>query len=123
MSEEIKKEEEVKIEEAKKEEKKHLLTGLLNFLKEYSVIGMAIGVITAQISKDLIDSIVKGLFMPLITLLIPGKGLEGLTFVVGGSKFDLGVVINNLLTFFIVMTILYIVVKKLLKRDDLIAKK
>ncbi len=106
-----------------KETNKSLWQGLFDFLKEYSVIGMAIGVIVAQISKDLIDSIVKGLFMPFITLLIPGGSLNGLSFAIGGVRFDVGLVLTNLLTFFIVMAFLYIVVKRILKRDDLIAKK
>jgi len=104
-------------------ENKSLIKGLFEFLKENSVIGMAIGVIVAQISKDLIDSIVKGVFTPLIGLLIPGKGFERLAFAVNGSRFDFGIIVSNTLTFFIVMTILYVVVKKILKRDDLIVKK
>lgn len=101
---------------------KNFTKGLLEFLKEYSVIGLAIGVIVAQTSKDLIDSIVKGLFTPFINLIVPGEKFNNLTFSIAGSQFEIGSIISSLLTFIIVMVILYVVVKKILKRDDLIKK-
>jgi len=103
-------------------ERKNFTKGLLEFLKEYSVIGLAIGVIIAQTSKDLIDSIVKGLFTPFIDLIVPGEEFSNLAFNLAGTRFDIGTIISSLLTFIIVMVILYVVVKKILKRDDLIKK-
>jgi len=102
---------------------KEPLKGLFEFLKEHSVIGMAFGVIVAQISKDLVDALVKGVFTPLISLVIPGRSLEKLSIIVNGSRFDFGVVISAFLTFLIVMTFIYILVKKILNRSDLLAKK
>ncbi len=95
---------------------------LLAFLKQYAVIGLAIGVIVAQASKDLVDALVKGIFTPLIQILVP-KGFSGLIFYVHGAAFDLGIVINAGLTFIIVMIFLYIVIKKILKHDELLEKK
>jgi len=105
------------------EEKKDFTKGLVEFLKEYSVIGLAIGVIVAQASKDLIDSIVKGLFTPFIDLVVPGEKFSNLAFNIVGTRFDVGSIISSFLTFIIVMIILYVVVKKILKREDLIKKK
>lgn len=107
----------------KNKNKTSFLKGLVEFLKEYSVIGLAIGVIIAQVSKDLIDSIVKGLFTPFIDLIVPGEEFSNLVFYLAGARFDIGAIISSLLTFLIVMVILYAVVKKILKKDDLIKKK
>jgi large conductance mechanosensitive channel len=104
------------------EQKKKFTAELFAFLKEYSVIGLAIGVITAQISKDMIDSVVKGLFMPFINLFLPGDKFSALVFTIGGSRFDFGSVLNSLLTFSIVLIILYIIVKKILKKDEYLKK-
>ena len=104
------------------ERKKRFSEELMCFLKEYSVIGLAIGVIMAQISKDLVDALVKGLFMPLVSLFVPSDKFQNLVFMVGKVKFDVGMILNALLTFAIVMILLYIIVKKILKRDDLIKK-
>ena len=115
MTEEIKTQEETK--------KKNFAQGLLDFLKEYSVIGLAIGVIVAQSSKTLIDSIVKGIFTPIIDLIVPGSNFENLSFKIGTAVFDIGSVISALISFLIVMTLLYVIVKKILKHDALIKKK
>lgn len=95
---------------------------LIEFMMEYSVIGLAIGVIVAQISKDLIDAIVKGLFTPLVSLLVPSEKFQNLVFTVNGVKFDVGMVLNALLTFLIVIIFLYIIIKKILKQENLIKK-
>ncbi|MFA4941363.1 MAG: MscL family protein [Patescibacteria group bacterium] len=114
--------EQEKKQEISTEKKKSFAKDLLEFLKEYSVIGLAIGVIVAQTSKDLIDSIVKGLFTPFIDLIVPGDKFSNLAFFIAGARFDIGSIISSSLTFVIVMVILYVVVKKILKRDDLIKK-
>jgi len=97
--------------------------GLIGFLKEHSVFGLAIGVIIGQASKDLIDSIVGGFFMPFISLLIPDGGFENLVFQLDGATFNFGLILKNFLVFLIVMVLLYVLIKRLLKRDDLIVKK
>lgn len=111
------------MEENNSEKKENKKNGLIDFLKEYSVIGMAIGVIIAQTSTNMVNSIVKGLFTPFINLLIPGDRLQALVFKIGKSQFDIGSIIDSALTFFIVMVLLYVIVKKLLKRDELLQKK
>jgi len=105
------------------EVKKSFWDGLFAFLREYSVIGLAIGVIIAQTSKDLVDAIVKGLFTPLIDLIVPGDKIKNLVFTVKGVGFDIGAVISAGITFIIVMALLYVIVKKILKKEDLIKKK
>lgn len=106
-----------------KENQKRFTQELWEFLKEYSVVGLAIGVIVAQISKDLVDSIVKGLFTPLIKLIIPGDRINNLAFKINGVSFDFGVILSSFLTFVIVLVFLYIFIKKILKRDDLLKNK
>lgn len=97
--------------------------GLINFLKEYSVIGLAIGVIVGQASKDLVDSMVKGVFMPFIELLISRDKFNNLVFVVYDVKFDVGSILSSFLTFLVIMTLLYFIVKKIIKDDKFLPKK
>jgi len=105
-----------------KKDDKNPLSGLLAFLKEYSIIGMAIGVIIAQTTTALINSVVKGLFTPLINLMVPGDRLDSLVFSVGHSQFDVGSIISALLTFLIVLVFIYIIVKKILKNEGWLKK-
>lgn len=97
-------------------------SGWMDFLKEYSVLGMALGVIIAQASKDLVDSIVKGVFIPMIQLFISKDNFNGLDFYIKGVKFSIGNVLGTFLTFIIIMAFLYFVVKKIIKSDKLIEK-
>lgn len=103
--------------------KKSFFKELFDFLKEYSVIGLAIGVIVAQISKDLIDSIVAGILTPFIKIIIPSQGIQTLSFSLRGVVFNFGIILNNLLTFLIILTILFIIIKKILKKDSWLSKK
>lgn len=100
---------------------KGFFQGLLGFLKQYSVIGLAIGVIAAQASKDLIDALVKGIFTPIIKLIVP-TSLADLTFTIHGQIFDIGIILNSALTFFIIMAFLYFIIKAILRNDSLLEK-
>ena len=123
MTEDQKDDNQEKLPDNGKPDRLKFLQGLLAFLKEYSVIGMAIGVIVAQSSKGLIDALVKGLFAPFIELLVPGQKFAELKFTVKGVVFDVGTILSAFLSFLIVMIILYVVIKKILGREDLIKKK
>ena len=44
----------------------------MKFLKEYGVIGLAIGVIIGTKAGELVKSIVDGLLMPIVGMVLPG---------------------------------------------------
>jgi large-conductance mechanosensitive channel len=104
-----------------REHVKNFWQGLLQFLKKYSVIGLAIGVIIAQASKDFVDAIVQGIFTPFIKIIVPA-GFQDLTFYISGQAFHLGAIINSGLTFIIVMVFLYFIIKMILKNEELLEK-
>lgn len=108
--------------EEQKNNKKGFASDLFKFLNEYSVIGLAIGVIIAQASKSVVDAIVAGFFTPLIKLIVPGGEFEKLIFTIHGVNFDVGSIINASLTFLIILIILYVLIKKILKKEDLLKK-
>ncbi|HNV12248.1 MAG TPA: MscL family protein [bacterium] len=99
------------------------LKGLIDFLKEYSVIGLAIGVVVGQTSKDLVDSLVKGIFMPIVELLVSKDKFDNLVFSIKNVSFDVGSVLSSFITFLIVMSLLYFIVKKIIKNDNFLPKK
>lgn len=102
---------------------KSFFSGLLLFLKEYSVLGLAIGLIIGQASKDLVDSMVGGIFMPFVQLIISKDKFDSMNFIFRGVSFDFGKVISTSLSFLIIMFLLYFVVKKIIKNDSLLEKK
>lgn len=88
------------------------------FLKEYGVIGLALGVIIGSKAGELVTSIVEGLLMPIIGLVLPAGGWQ--KWAIGDFKF--GPVLAALVNFIIVAYFVYFVAKKLLKEDK-VAKK
>lgn len=97
--------------------------GFVDFLREQSVVGLAIGLVLGTQAKALVDQIVISFFNPLTGLLLPGEGtLKQKVFTVewGGKSavFAYGAFISSLLTFVIVAAVVYYVFKGL-KLDKL----
>ena len=90
----------------------------MNFLKEYSIIGLAIGVIIGAKAGELVKSVVDGLMMPLVGLLLPSGDWQ--TLAVG--PFQIGIVIAALINFIIVAWLVFMFAKMVLKEDS-VAKK
>ena len=86
----------------------------MNFLKEYSIIGLAIGVIIGAKAGELVKSVVDGLMMPLVGLLLPSGDWQ--TLAVG--PFQIGIVIAALINFLIVAWLVFMFAKKVLKEDS-----
>jgi large conductance mechanosensitive channel len=88
------------------------------FLKEYGVIGLALGVIIGSKAGELVTSIVDGLLMPIVGMLLPSGDWQKL--VVG--PFQVGIVLAALIKFIIVAYFVFFISKRLL-REDKVAKK
>jgi large conductance mechanosensitive channel len=83
------------------------------FLKEYGVIGLALGVIIGGKAGDLVKAIVDGLLMPVVGMIIPGGDWQKLAV----GPFQIGSVLGALLNFVIVAYFVFVVSKKFLKED------
>lgn len=94
------------------------------FLKEYGVIGLALGVIIGGKAGDLVKSIADGILMPLVGLLLPKGGWEKWAIPLGdsGNALQVGAVLAALINFTIVAYFVFWVSKKVLKEEK-VAKK
>jgi large conductance mechanosensitive channel len=90
----------------------------MKFLKEYGVIGLAIGVIIGSKAGELVKAIVDGLLMPIVGLVLPSGDWQKL--VVG--PFQVGVVLASLINFIIVAFLVFLFAKKVL-REEQVSKK
>ena len=88
------------------------------FLKEYGVIGLALGVIIGGKAGELVTSIVDGLLMPIVGMLMPGGEWEKM--VVG--QFKIGIVLSAFIKFIVVAYFVFFISKKLL-REEKVTKK
>jgi len=106
---------------------KVMVRGFVDFLREQSVVGLAIGLVMGTQVKQLVDSLLNSFINPLIGLLLPGQGsLNQKVFVVHfrhkAADFTWGSFVFTLISFITVAAVIYFVFKAL-KLDKLTKKK
>lgn len=88
-----------------------------DFLKNYNVLQLAVGVVVGGAAKDVVNAIVNDIVMPAVGLLTPNGSWQGIEFVIRESHFKIGDLLASLLNFFIIATIVFFVIKKLFRVD------
>ena len=99
--------------------------GFRAFLKEYGVIGLALGVIIGGKAGDLVKSVADGILMPIVALGLPKGGWEKWQIPLGNdpeNTLKIGAVLAALINFVIVAFFVYWVSKKLLKEETVTKK-
>lgn len=101
--------------------------GFVDFLREQSVVGLAIGLVLGTQAKALVDQLVISFLNPLTGLLLPGEGTLkqktfDLTFNGKTAEFGWGAFVSSFLTFVLVAAIVYYVFRGL-RLDKLDKKK
>jgi large conductance mechanosensitive channel len=92
-----------------------MLDEFKNFALKGNVIDLAIGVIIGAAFGKIIDSLVKHILMPLISLIMPGeKGYLAWKWVVNGKEIPYGLFIGEIVNFLIIALALYIFIVKFL---------
>jgi large conductance mechanosensitive channel len=87
------------------------------FLKEYKVVGLAIGFIMGAASTSLIKSLVNDVLMPIAAPLLSSESWGEAILQIGPVKIAYGSFIAELLNFLILALIVFIVTKKILKME------
>jgi large conductance mechanosensitive channel len=90
----------------------------MKFLKEYGVIGLAIGVIIGGKAGELVKAIVDGLLMPIVGMVLPEGNWQAWSL----GPFAVGSVLGALLNFLIVAWMVFWFSKKVL-REEQVSKK
>lgn len=95
------------------------ITGdFVTFMKEYGVIGLAIGVVIGNATKDLVNSVVKGLIMPIVGIFLPGGNWQEATVQLFTAEIMVGELLNAVLDFVIIAFIVYLFIKYILRKDE-----
>lgn len=90
-----------------------MLEEFKNFALKGNVVDLAIGVIIGAAFGKIIDSLVKHILMPLISLVMPGdQGYLAWKWVVNGKEVPYGLFIGEIVNFFIIALALYIFIVK-----------
>ena len=92
-----------------------LLEEFKNFALKGNVIDLAVGVIIGAAFGKIVDSLVKHILTPLISLLVPGdQGYLGWKIVVGAKEVPYGLFIGEVVNFVVVAFALYVFIVKFL---------
>lgn len=92
-----------------------LLQEFKNFALKGNVVDLAIGVIIGGAFGKIVDSLVKHIIMPFISLFIPGEqSYLGWKLVVNGKELPYGLFIGEVVNFLVISLALYIFIVKFL---------
>jgi large conductance mechanosensitive channel len=101
------------------------LQGFVDFVRTQGVVGLAVGLVLGVAAKSVVDSLVANFFNPIIGMVGGGQGSVDGRFVclkyageACTNKLGWGNVLSNLISFMIVASVVYFVVKGL-KLDKL----
>lgn len=92
--------------------------GFVAFLREQSVVGLAIGLVLGTQAKALVDQLIASFINPLVGLLLPGQGALDKKMVIvhlngKAATFGWGAFVVAILTFITVAAVVYFVFKGL----------
>ncbi|MBC7471767.1 MAG: MscL family protein [candidate division SR1 bacterium] len=83
----------------------------INFIKGFSVIGLAIAVVIGTAVTKLVASLVDNIITPIVGILLNGSDFSGLVIQVGKSKIMYGMFIGSLIDFLIIVAVVWAAVK------------
>jgi large conductance mechanosensitive channel len=86
-----------------------------NFAFKGNVIDLAVGVIIGAAFGNIINSLVKNIFMPLVAIVLPGdQGYTGWKVTIGGSEIQYGQFLAEIVNFLIIAAVLFLFIVKFL---------
>lgn len=92
-----------------------LLEEFKNFALKGNVIDLAVGVIIGAAFGKIVDSLVKHIIMPTVSVMLPGEqGYLGWKFVINGKDIPYGLFLGEVVNFLIVALALYLFIVKFL---------
>ncbi len=93
-----------------------MIREFLAFLREYNIITLAVAFVMGTASTDLVNSIVKGIFLPLAAPLTAAESFDKAAFTVSGITISYGSVVAELLNFVILALLIFIIVRSIPKK-------
>lgn len=101
---------------------KMLMSEFRDFLKEYKVIGLAIGVIMALAANALVKSLVDNIVMPIITPFIPNGAWQTAVWHLGPIVLGWGAFLGALINFLILAWVVFMIAKYFFKEEKVSKK-
>lgn len=104
-----------------KEKSKKIIGEFKTFIERGNVVDLAVGVVIGSAFSKIVTSVVNDLLTPLIGIILGGLDFSNLSITIGNSQINYGLLINNIIDFFIIAICVFILVKfinKLTKKKE-----
>ncbi len=88
-----------------------------SFLKEYNIIGLALAFVMGAASNSLVKSLVDNIIMPFVNPLVPTKTWQEAIWHLGPIELKWGAFVAEFLHFFILAVVVFVVGRKILKKE------
>lgn len=87
------------------------------FLVETNAVALAIGIVVGGAVSKLVTTLVSGLFMPVLSLVLPGGEWKTWKVALGGgdNALQIGEILGATVDFLIISFVVYVVISKLFK--------
>lgn len=82
-----------------------------DFINQGDVITVAVALVMALFFKAIIDAIVAGVIMPIISAILGEENFENIGFDLGDARISIGLVIQAVIVFIAVAFILFLIIK------------
>jgi large conductance mechanosensitive channel len=82
-----------------------------DFINQGNVITIAVGLVMALYFKTIVDAVVDGIVMPIVSLITGQVSFRDMDFSLGKAEFEIGQVIRAAIIFLLVALVLYLIVR------------
>jgi len=99
-----------------------LIQEFKEFLEEYKVMGIAIGIVMGLATTALVGSLVKNIIMPIVSPLLLGGDWQAAKLVMGPFTIGWGPFLGELINFVVIAFVVFLISKMLLKEAKVTKK-
>ncbi len=89
----------------------------LEFLKEYKVVSLSVAFVIGTASTNLVDSLVRNIFLPILAPLQAAETWDKAVFSIGPVTLSYGAFLDELINFVILGLLVFFLARKVLKLE------
>jgi large conductance mechanosensitive channel len=90
---------------------KRILNEYKEFINKGNVVMVAVGLVMALYFKTIVDAIIVGVIMPIISAIFGKSSFEDIGFDIGDARISIGLVLQAIIVFVVVAFILFLIIK------------
>jgi large conductance mechanosensitive channel len=82
-----------------------------DFISQGNVVTIAIGLVMALYFKSIVDALINGIIMPIVSAIVGEQNFEDIDVGIGDATLEIGLVIQAVIMFLVVAFILLLIIK------------